>query len=259
MLPILTKAVSAALVVVVAATLAEAFGPFWGGLIASLPVSAGPAYLFLAMEHDSAFVAASALSSFATNAAIALFLTVHAIAAERRSVWPCLGRALAAWLIASLGIRQFDWTPASALALNVIAYAAGFAILARRPKSTALPLTVARRSGFELAMRATAVAIFVSAVVLGGRALGPRATGIAAVFPISLTSLLAIVQPRIGGAAAALLSATALRAMAGFGLALLALHETAPIWGTGAALLLSLSVTMAWSLGLLCLKARAPD
>ncbi len=259
MLPILTKAVSTAFVVVLASSLAEAFGPFWGGLIASLPVSAGPAYLFLAMEHDSAFLAASALSSCATNAAVALFLTVHALAAERFRVWPCLGMALAVWLLASLGIRQFDWTPSTALALNVTAYAAGFAVLARRRRPDALPPSVARRFRSELAVRAIAIAAFVSAVVMGSRTLGPEATGVAAVFPISLTSLLAIVQPRIGGAGAALLSATALRAMAGFGLALPALHIAAPIWGTDIALLLGLSVTMAWSLGLLCLKARAAD
>ena len=43
MLPILSQAVLIALVVVLASALAETSGPFWGALIASLPVSAGPA------------------------------------------------------------------------------------------------------------------------------------------------------------------------------------------------------------------------
>lgn len=259
MLPILTKAISTALVVVLASVLAEAFGPFWGALIASLPVSAGPAYLFLAMEHDGAFVAASALSSFATNAAVGLFLIVHALMAVRRPVWQCLGAALTVWLLASLAIRQISWTPGPVLLLNAIVYCGGFAVLRRRSVTEAIPAVVTRRSRFDLIVRAVAVALFVSGVVLGSRALGPEATGVAAVFPISFTSLLVIVQPRIGGAATALLSATALRAMAGFGLALLALHLAIPRWGTDAALALGLCVTMAWSFGLLMLKNRLPD
>src|SRR5580700_8467244 len=29
--------------------------PFWGGLIVSLPIGAGPAYAMLALQHDAAF------------------------------------------------------------------------------------------------------------------------------------------------------------------------------------------------------------
>lgn len=50
-LPPLVRALTTGLLVVCASTVAEALGPFWGALIASLPVSAGPAYVFLAMQH----------------------------------------------------------------------------------------------------------------------------------------------------------------------------------------------------------------
>ena len=59
---------SAPSVVVTATVVAEASGPFWGGLIVSLPIGAGPAYAMLALQHDAAFIAASALGSFAANA-----------------------------------------------------------------------------------------------------------------------------------------------------------------------------------------------
>ena len=44
-----------ALFVSVATVIAERLGPTVGALVATLPVSAGPVYVFLALDHDSAF------------------------------------------------------------------------------------------------------------------------------------------------------------------------------------------------------------
>jgi hypothetical protein len=73
-LPPPVRALTTATLVISASALAEALGPFWGALAVSLPVSAGPTYAFLAMQHGHDFLAASALSSFASNAATGLFL-----------------------------------------------------------------------------------------------------------------------------------------------------------------------------------------
>jgi hypothetical protein len=255
--PALAKAVLTALVVVLASALAEAFGPFWGALVASLPVSAGPAYVFLAMQHDGDFVAASALSSFAANAATGLFLIVYAIQARRLTLWPGLGMAVATWLIASLLIRQIAWTPATAILLNLIIYGSGFLTLKGIATTTAGPGTLKIRRWFDTPLRAAAIALFVSGVVLASSMLGPEVTGIATVFPISLTSVIVILQPRIGGPASVLLATTALRAMLGFGLALLALHLEIRPWGVTMALFVALAVSVSWSGGLLILKGRS--
>src|SRR5262249_28125682 len=87
--------------------------------------------------------------------------------------------------------------------------------------------------------------------------LGPQATGIAVVFPVSLTSVILIVQRRMGGAATAGLAATALRAMIGFSLALLTLHLTVQAYGAALALAAALTVSMAWS-AMLSRAAPAP-
>jgi hypothetical protein len=50
--------------VVIASMVAERAGPLVGAMVSTLPISAGPAYVFLALEHDNAFVAQSALTSF---------------------------------------------------------------------------------------------------------------------------------------------------------------------------------------------------
>jgi hypothetical protein len=254
-LSLLAKAVTTALLVVIASVLAEALGPLWGALIISLPVSAGPAYVFLAMQHGSDFVAVSALSSTAANAATGLFLTVYAIQARRAPLWRGLGAAVIAWLVASLAIRQVTWTPVTATLINLLVYGIGFVLLARTGKATSGGSGVARR-WFDLPLRAAAVALFVSTVVGVSSLLGPEATGIAAVFPISLISLIVILQPRIGGTAAGQLASTALRAMLGFGLMLLVLHLVIRPLGITTGFVIALLVSVLWSGGLLVLSRR---
>ena len=255
-LPPIVRALATALIVVSASAVAEALGPFWGALIASLPVSAGPAYVFLAMQHDAPFVAASALGSAAANAATGMFLVVYGVAASRLPPWRGLGIAVLAWLGASGTIHEVAWTPVSALVLNLVVYGAGFVLLKTIPNPEPAAIPPAPRRRYDLLVRAVAVAGFVSLVVAVSSALGPTATGIAAVFPISLISLIVIVRPRIGGVASSLLAANALRAMLGFGAMLLALHLAIPPWGTPAALLVALLVSAAWSAGLLLLQTR---
>ena len=255
-LPPLVRALTAGLLVVSASAFAEALGPFWGALIASLPVSAGPAYVFLAMQHGADFVAASALSSFAANAATGLFLIAYGALAGTLSPWRSLGVAVLSWLVASLALQHVAWTPLTALFLNLAAYGAGFALLdpARRTALGSTPSV--RRRWFDLPARAASVAAFVSLVVAVSSALGPGATGIAAVFPVSLISLIVIVRPRIGGAASSLLAASALRSMLGFGMALLALHLAIRPWGAATALGLAMLVSTSWSFALLLLRKQ---
>jgi len=52
-----------ALFVSVATVIAERLGPTVGALVATLPVSAGPVYVFLALDHDTAFISVSAVAS----------------------------------------------------------------------------------------------------------------------------------------------------------------------------------------------------
>ena len=64
----LRMAITAAFVVT-ASIVTERSGPVIGALIATLPISAGPSYVFLALDHDAAFIAEGALASLPINAA----------------------------------------------------------------------------------------------------------------------------------------------------------------------------------------------
>ena len=257
-LPPLVRALTTALLVVSASAVAETLGPFWGALVASLPVSTGPAYVFLAMQHGAEFVAASALSSFAANAANGLFLITYGVLAGRASPWRSLGAAIAVWLAASLATQQVAWTPWTAFLLNLATYGIGFVVLGVVRSARSGPAPV-RRRWFDLPARAVAVAAFVSLVVAVSTALGPGITGVAAVFPIGLISLFVIVRPRIGGLASSQLAANALRSMLGFGLMLLALHLAIGPWGVVPAFVVALLAWVSWSAALLLLRrASAP-
>ena len=257
-LPPLIRAITTALLVLSASEAAEMAGPFWGALIASLPVSAGPAYVFLAMQHGADFVAASALGSCAANAATGLFLIAYGLVAGQLPAWPSLGVAVLAWLAAALAIQQVMWTPLAALLFNLVVYLGGIKLLRAVRNRGPLPLRPIRRRWFDLPARALAVAAFVTFVVAVSSVVGPQATGIAAVFPISLISLIVIVRPQIGARGSSVLVTDALPPMLGFGMMLLALHLAIPHWGIAIAFLTALLITLSWSGALVLLRPRNP-
>jgi uncharacterized membrane protein (GlpM family) len=255
-LALLARAAVSACVVVAATVAAEAAGPFWGGLIVSLPIGAGPAYAMLALQHDVAFIAASALGSFAVNAATFVFLASIALLATRvRWGWALVG-GLVAWVVAVLLIRCVEWDVPSAIVLNLAAIVASLAATRAVQRNGITSRAPVRRRWFELPVRAIMVGSMVGAVVTGSRALGPTLTGMAAVFPVAFTSFALLMLPRVGGDIAAAIMVSALRAMPGFALALLTLHLAAVPLGIGAALAVALLPSLLWSALLLLTRRR---
>src|SRR6187399_2112543 len=101
----LRMAVTAAFVIA-ASIITERSGPVIGALVATLPVSAGPSYLFLALDHDAAFIAQGALASLPINAAtIFLGLTYVVLAQRHGALLSCLS-AVAVWLVLAIIIRS---------------------------------------------------------------------------------------------------------------------------------------------------------
>ena len=254
-LPLLLRAVTSALIVVLASVAAEAAGPFWGGLIISLPISAGPAYVMLAMQHDAAFIADGALSSLAANAATFVLLTAVALLAPHYRRATVMTGALAAWLATLLLIHAIAWTAPGALLLNLALIVPAHLLTraaARTPPVAAGPL---RRRWYELPMRAGLVGAVVATVVTTSRVLGPTVTGMAAVFPVAFTSFAFLILPRLGGPASAAVMASAIRAMPGFALSLLVLHLAAQIVGVWAGLAAMLLTSLLWSAGMMAARA----
>jgi hypothetical protein len=239
------RMVVAAAFVVSASFIAEHSGPAIGALVATLPISAGPAYVFLALDHDSAFVAQGALVSLPINAAtISLGLT-YTLLAQRHNLLISYGAAAAVWIGIAAVIALTPWSLSGGLLINVVAFAICTPLM-RRYRHAIMP-PVARR-WYDIPLRASLVASLVLAVVtLSGR-VGPSVSGILALFPAVFSSMMLIRHPRIGGPATAAVIANSAWGLMGFGMAIAVLHVGALHLGSAAGLSLGLATCISWNL-----------
>jgi hypothetical protein len=210
----------------------------------------------LALQHDAAFIAASALGSFAVNAATFVLLTALALLAPRVHWGWALLWALCAWAVSVALIRQVAWNVPGAALLNMVVVLVCLALTRSTGRDGGAPRGPIRRRWFELPVRAAVVGLVVGGVVTGSRALGPTLTGMATVFPVAFTSFAFLVLPRVGGAIGAAIMVSALRAMPGFALALLTLHLAAMPLGVWAALVVALLPSLGWSVMLMAGRKR---
>ncbi|MBV8397374.1 MAG: hypothetical protein JOZ17_01385 [Acetobacteraceae bacterium] len=241
-------------IVVTASMLVERSGPFLGAMIATLPISAGPAYVFLALEHGPDFIAQSSLASLSVNAATILFLTLYARLAPRHGAVVSLGACYALWIVCAVAITRMNPPLAGVLAFNAGAFTLGFILLRHVKRESAVAPKPMRR-WWDLPARVGAVVSIVVSVLVVGQVLGPRAAGIAALMPVVLTSLAVILHPRIGGVATSVVFAHSLPGMVGFALSLLMLHISVVPLGSPAALILALATCLAWN-GMLIVQRR---
>jgi hypothetical protein len=237
--------------VIAATVIAERAGPLIGALIVTLPISAGPAYVFIALDHDASFVAGAALASVLNNVPTVLYTVAFVLLAQRFGVLASVGAGLSVWLVSTLLLNQVSWALLPAILLNVVAVAV-FLPVVRRFQHAPIPRLPLRFS--ELVVRAIIVAVLIAAVVTLSFTIGPAKTGILASFPATFTSTMVILQRRIGGKAAAAVMAHSLMGLLGFSLCVAVLYLTVVPLGRTAGLLLALAFSMSWNFGLLMLR-----
>jgi uncharacterized membrane protein (GlpM family) len=252
-LELLFKMAMTATVVVFISIVVERSGPFIGALIAALPTAAGAAYVILAIEHPPSFIAASAVGSMAIGAAVSVFAAVYAMLAQRHGVVFSLGLSLLVWFACAALLRQFNWTPLSASALNAGVYAVTVPLSWRYRSSG--PAKKFLRTRYDISLRALAAATVVVIVTTASQSIGSFASGMFALFPIVFCSSIVILHPRVGGKATASVLANAQVALIGLTLAFMAVHYLAEPLGSWWALLIGLCISVAWS-GMLVLARR---
>ena len=246
-------AVSAGLVVG-AAMVAERAGSAIGAIVATFPVSAGPAYVFVALDHDAAFISASAIGSIAAHAATAVFSVVFILLAQRASLAVSVGGAIGIWFVAAFTLRSVPWTFVSVAAICLAVFGICIA-LTNRYRHVQMPAII--RKWYDIPLRALLVACLVAVVVSLSGHVGPTVTGLLAVFPIVMTSLMLIFQPRVGGPATAALIANTMWGLVGFAACLFTVHLAVIPFGVPAGLTLALAVSVVWNVGLYWLRLRA--
>jgi hypothetical protein len=97
-LPLAVKLTLTVGIVVTASVIAERVGALAGALVATLPVTIWPAYVFLSLDHDAAYIAEAALSGLVINAATGLFLLVYATLAQKRGLFVSLTLSVGCWI-----------------------------------------------------------------------------------------------------------------------------------------------------------------
>src|SRR6266404_5492195 len=118
----LRMAVTAAFVVS-ASVITERAGPVIGALVATLPISAGPSYVFLARDHDAAFIAEAALASLPINAITIFLCLTYVVLAQRRSAAVSFVGAVMVWSALAALSPMGHWPLAGGLIANAVAYA----------------------------------------------------------------------------------------------------------------------------------------
>ena len=152
----LRMAITAAFVVT-ASVVTERSGPVIGALVATLPISAGPSYVFLALDHDAAFIAEGALASLPINAATIFLGLTYVVLAQRHGALLSCTAAVGVWFVLAAIIRSVQWSLAGGLIVNAIAFAHLRAAARALPprQDAADPAALVRHSAAGLAGRNT--------------------------------------------------------------------------------------------------------
>jgi hypothetical protein len=247
------KLVLTAGIVVTASFVTERAGPLIGALVVTLPVTVWPAYVFLALDHDAIFIAESVVGGLAVNAVSGIFMLVYIVLARRRGLAVSLLAALASWFVLAAAARFVAWTMTIAVLANLIVYPVCI-FLTRRFRDVVMPPKV--RKWYDIPLRTLLVCMLMGTVLVISNVVGPLATGFVAVFPISTTCTMLILQPRIGGPASAAVIANGLFGLAGIGVGLAALYISITPLGMAPALALALVVPVTWNLMVWVIRMR---
>ena len=174
--------------------------------------------------------------------------------AQRHGLVLSLGVSLLVWFVCAALLRQFDWTPLTALVLNAAVYAVTIP-LSWRYRSSAPPRKFLR-TPYDIPLRALAAATVVVVVTSASHSIGSFASGMFALFPIVFCSSIVILHPRVGGKATASVMAHTQVALIGLTLAFMAVHYLAEPLGSWWALFCRLCISIAWSGMLMAVRSK---
>jgi hypothetical protein len=250
---IVKMAVTAAFLLAATVT-AERAGPMIGGLVATLPVSAGPVYVFLALDHDAHFIAQAALGSLGTNVINVIFAVVYTLLAQKRSLAVSLGGAYVVWFALSYFLGSAHWSLPVAVAINAVVIAISMWVVNSLRHARVLAV---RPRWYEFLMRAGLVAALVGVVITLSFTIGPSLSGSFAVFPVTLTSIMIILHRRIGGPGTAAVMANTIVGFGGFAIAVVSLYLSAERLGSPLALTLALAVSICCNLAIYFMRKYA--
>lgn len=178
----------APLFVILVSLAARRFGVRLGGVVAGLPVIAGPVLLVLALQHGTKFASDAAVGVLLGMVGLAAFVLAY-VAAAKWLFWP--GAVAAGYLAYGLVVVAMRPVSVGALAAFVVACASLLLTLLLAPNPHALPPAAVSAARWDLPFRAICTAAAVVTVTAAASSLGPHLSGLITSVPI-ITAVLAV-------------------------------------------------------------------
>jgi hypothetical protein len=173
--------------VVLVSLAARHFGVRIGGLVAGLPVIAGPILLVLALQHGTAFASRAAVGALLGMVGLAAFVLAY-VGAAAHWPWPAaVVSAYAAFLLCVAAMRPVSVSAAVAFLIACTALALTLLLL---PRVSRLPHERLLHPRWDLPFRAGCTLLVVLVVTAVATTLGPHLSGLITAFPI-ITAVLA--------------------------------------------------------------------
>jgi len=174
--------------VVFASVVARRFGVRIGGVIAGLPVIAGPILLVLALQHGSAFASRAAIGVLLGMVGLAAFVLAYAATAKWLSWRSAVVAAYTAFALAVVAMRPLS---VGAFPAFIIACGALVLTLGLLPRSSRVEAPTLARPRWDIPFRAVCTAVAVVIVTAIATTLGPHLSGLVTSLPI-ITAVLSV-------------------------------------------------------------------
>jgi hypothetical protein len=181
--------------VVAASLVARRFGVRVAGVVAGLPIIAGPILLVLALQHGTSFARSAAVGTLLGMVGVAAFVLGYATTSARFG-WPLsLAAGWSAFVVAVVALRPVAVNAFVGLAVACGALALTLALLPRPPDVDHVAVPHPR---WDLPLRAVWTAVPVVAVTAVAKTLGPHLSGLLASFPTIAPVLTAFTHAQRG-------------------------------------------------------------
>lgn len=173
------------------------WGPTVAGWLSAFPIVAGPVLLTITAEQGPEFAASAAQGTLGAVLAVLAFSVAYARVAVRGGIAASMLAALGVYALAVLGLKTLQIPVTASFALVIAALLVTPLLF---PKIAA-PVPTGKPAGAsDLPWRMAAAAALVLAVSYGAAAMGPRLSGIFAMFPTMGTVLVGFSHARQGNA-----------------------------------------------------------
>jgi hypothetical protein len=164
------------------------WGPNAAGWFSALPIVAGPILLTMALEQGRPFVATAAANTLLAVIAVLVFCLAYAWSTRRFGIAGSMASALAAYAAAVALLQLLELPLLAGFALVVVLLALAPRLFPRAVDADA-GVSARARAPNDLPLRMLAGALLCFTVTYAASALGPRLSGVFAMFPVMGTIL----------------------------------------------------------------------